>query len=161
METGNKKIEFNYIGIINTPFINLENMPIQPKASEAIGKITIFDEYIEGFDSVSLFSHLFLLYHFHQIQQKKIKVKPFLDNKERGIFATRAPSRPNPIGLSIVRLLEVKGNELIVGNVDMLDGTPLLDIKPYVPRFDIFQDANNGWLPDDVDLKNIKSDTRF
>jgi tRNA-Thr(GGU) m(6)t(6)A37 methyltransferase TsaA len=158
----NKKIfEFNYIGIINTPFIKLEDMPIQPKGSKSIGTITLFDEYIQGLECIKEFSHLILLYLLHQVKEMKLKVKPFLDSKQRGIFSTRAPVRPNPIGLSIVRLIDVKGNVLSVENVDMLDGTPLLDIKPYVPKFDIFPEANNGWLLEDVELKNVKSDFRF
>jgi len=155
------KMEFNYIGIINTPFKTSDDMPIQPKGSEAIGKIIVFDEYLEGLESIKEFSHLILLFHFHKAKEMKLKVKPFLDSQERGIFATRSPVRPNPIGLSVVRLIEIKSNVLTVGNVDMLDGTPLLDIKPYVAKFDIFNDANNGWLPNDVDLKNVKSDKRF
>jgi tRNA (adenine37-N6)-methyltransferase len=152
---------FKQIGTIQTKYDTPEEMPIQPKGSDMKGTVILFDEYIEGLDSIDLFSHLILLYCFHQVKDMKLKVKPFLDSQERGVFATRAPLRPNHIGLSVVRLIEVKGNKLFIDNIDVLNGTPLLDIKPYVPKFDIYNDANNGWLPGDVDLKNVKSDTRF
>lgn len=152
---------FKQIGTIHTRYESPEDMPIQLKGSDTKGTIVLSDEYIEGLDSIELFSHLILLYSFHKVNDTKLKVKPFLDSQERGIFATRTPVRPNHIGLSVVRLIEVKGNKLFVDNIDILNGTPLLDIKPYVPEFDIYIDANSGWLPNDVNLKNVKSESRF
>ncbi len=154
-------LTFKQIGNIQTEYETAEDMPIQPKGSDMKGTIVLFDQYMEGLNSIELFSHLILLYCFHKVKDMKLTVKPFLDSQERGVFATRAPVRPNHIGLSVVRLIEVNDNKLFVDNIDVLNGAPLLDIKPYVPKFDIYNDANNGWLPNDVNLKNVKSDNRF
>jgi tRNA-Thr(GGU) m(6)t(6)A37 methyltransferase TsaA len=108
------------------------------------------------------FSHIILLYHFHRVRQARLTVVPFMDDEPRGVFATRAPSRPNPIGLSIVRLLGIEGNLLQIENVDIVDGTPLLDIKPYVPAFDHNDAERIGWLEATGDrVKEQKSDGRF
>jgi tRNA-Thr(GGU) m(6)t(6)A37 methyltransferase TsaA len=109
------------------------------------------------------FSHIILIYHFHQISEKyALEVKPFLDDTPRGIFATRAPRRPNPIGISVVRLEKIEGARLYISNVDILDGTPLLDIKPYVPDFDREEDIRIGWLTNKVhQATSKKSDERF
>jgi tRNA (adenine37-N6)-methyltransferase len=140
------KIPIWTIGTIQTPFLTTENMPIQASRSDATGTVEVFPEYVEGLEGVEEFSHLILLYGFHQAPvQAPLKVKPFLDNHEHGIFATRFPHRPNPIGLSVVRLVSCMGNILEVQVVDMLDGTPLLDIKPYVPDFDIHPASKTGW----------------
>jgi tRNA-Thr(GGU) m(6)t(6)A37 methyltransferase TsaA len=119
-------------------------------------------EYVEGLKDLDGFSHIILLYHFHLSRGYSLTVKPFLDDKLHGVFATRAPKRPNPIGISIVRLLSIEGNILSIKDVDIVDGTPLLDIKPYVPEFDSIQTANIGWLSDKVkQAQHHKADDRF
>ncbi|MBD3404106.1 tRNA (N6-threonylcarbamoyladenosine(37)-N6)-methyltransferase TrmO [candidate division GN15 bacterium] len=156
-------ITFEPIGIIHTPHTKLEGMPIQPSGAEGIkGTIEIYPPYIDGLSDLDGFSHIILLYHLHKSTDYKLKVVPFLDTVERGLFATRAPRRPNPIGLSVVRLERIEGNIVHIVNVDMLDGTPLLDIKPYVPEFEDTSDIKLGWL-DSVSRRSHhhKSDNRF
>ena len=143
-ETG---ITFRSIGIIHTPFRDLSGMPIQPSAAEGVeGKVILDPALQEGLQDLEGFSHIILLYYFHQAGDPKLLVKPYLDDEQRGLFATRAPRRPNGIGFSIVKLLEIQGNILTVANVDILDGTPLLDIKPYIPYFDHPEADRVGWL---------------
>jgi len=134
------------IGIIHSPFKFREGMPIQPFQSRERGEVDIFTEYTQGLKDIDGFSHLILIYWFHKADQYTLTRKPFLEIKEHGIFAIRHPSRPNPIGISTVKLLERNGSILKVDNIDVLDGTPLLDIKPYVPKFDARKDARIGWL---------------
>jgi len=138
-------------------------MPIQPSGAESIrGTIHILPEYSEGLKDLEGFSHIVLLYHFHLSQDTKLTVIPFMDSQARGVFSTRAPSRPNPIGLSIVKLRKIKGNILDIENVDILDGTPLLDIKPYVPEFDQYPADRIGWLEQvRGTVRGKKSDNRF
>ena len=157
------EIKFRPIGIIHSPFKEAKGVPIQPSAAKGIeGKVEIFPEYAEGIDDIGNFSHIFLIYHLHLSGKYSLKVKPYMDDKERGVFATRAPSRPNPIGISVVELLEVDGNMLHIKNVDIVDGTPLLDIKPYVPEFDIHNVKKIGWLEKNVHkLPETKDDGRF
>lgn len=154
---------YNPIGIIRSPFILPQGTPIQASASEeGKGEVIVFSEFTAGLKDLADFSHIMLIYHFHKAKKGKLLVKPFLDNQEHGIFATRAPGRPNPIGLSVVRLLEIKENILTVTNLDILDKTPLLDIKPYVPGFDIYQTDKNGWLESNIDrLPETCDDGRF
>ncbi len=133
------------IGVIHSPFTDKKQTPIQPTRSEAVGQVEVYPEFAEGLQDVEGFSHLILLYVFHQSAGFSLRVKPFLDDALRGLFATRYPCRPNPIGLSIVRLLARRDNRLEIEGVDMLDGTPLLDIKPYVPDFDVKLDVRAGW----------------
>jgi tRNA-Thr(GGU) m(6)t(6)A37 methyltransferase TsaA len=122
-------------------------MPIQPNGARGVrGTVEIFSEYAEGLVDLDGFSRVILIYAFHSSGSYDLKIIPFLDTKVRGVFATRAPKRPNPIGLSVVRLIEVQGSVLIIKDIDILDGTPLLDIKPYVPAFDAYPDASCGWL---------------
>ena len=156
-------IEFKPIGIIHTPFTTLEGMPIQPAGAGGVpGTIEIFDEYQVGLKDLDGFSHVILLYHLHRSQGFDLEVVPFLDTQSRGLFATRAPRRPNPIGLSVVRLDRVENGLLYVRNVDMLDGTPLLDIKPYVPEFDAQSEVRTGWLEDaGKNVLSRRSDARF
>ena len=151
------------IGIIHTPFKEVENMPIQPSGAAGIhGTVELFPEFAEGLKDLDGFSHLILLYHFHESRGHKLIVTPFLDSEPRGVFATRAPKRPNPIGLSIVRLIRIQGATLDIENVDILDGTPLLDIKPYVPEFDHQEDCRIGWLEQVRRMVKAKrSDDRF
>ncbi len=140
-------MEMKVIGTIHTPFSDLAGMPIQPAgAAGVIGTVEVFEEYQEGLQDLDGFSHLVLLYHFHRSEGYNLKVVPFMDKEPRGLFATRAPKRPNPIGLSVVQLDRIENGVLHIRNVDMLDGTPLLDIKPYVPEFDSQTDVRTGWL---------------
>jgi tRNA-Thr(GGU) m(6)t(6)A37 methyltransferase TsaA len=113
--------------------------------------VVISPEYQEGLQDLDGFSHLFLIYHFHLSRPYTLKVKPFLDATTRGVFATRAPARPNPIGLSVVRLERIEANTLFIVDVDVVDGTPLLDIKPYVPAFDAQPGARSGWLSEKLE----------
>jgi tRNA-Thr(GGU) m(6)t(6)A37 methyltransferase TsaA len=157
------KIIYNSIGTIHTPFKTKENMPIQSAAAKGIkGTITLSKKYSDGLLDLDMFSHIYLIYCFHKSRGYDLQVIPFLDDKPHGVFATRAPRRPNSIGLSVVKLLSVNGNILEVENVDMMDGTPLLDIKPYVSKFDIHNTDKNGWLDlSKADVREIKSDNRF
>jgi len=140
----------NPIGIIHSPFTDKSQAPIQASRSQTRGVVEVYPEFAEGLQNLEGFSHIFLLYIFHESSGYSLLVKPFLDDQLRGLFATRYPARPNPIGLSVVKLISQKGNNLQVEGVDMLDGTPLLDIKPYVPDFDIRTDTRNGWY----DIRN-------
>lgn len=141
------KIGFKPIGVIHTPFKNLDGMPIQPPGAEGIkGTIEVYDEYRQGLKDLDGFSHIILLYSFHRSEGFALEVVPYLDSKYRGLFSTRAPRRPNPIGISVVKLEGIQNSVLRVCNVDILDGTPLLDIKPYVPEFDGQSDVRTGWL---------------
>jgi tRNA (adenine37-N6)-methyltransferase len=133
------------IGIIRSPFTEKSQTPIQPTRSQAVGQVEVAPEFAEGLQDIEDLSHIILLYLFHQSEGYSLLVKPFLDDRQHGVFATRYPYRPNPIGLSIVRLLSRHGNILEIEGVDVLDGTPLLDIKPYVPDFDVRADVRVGW----------------
>jgi tRNA-Thr(GGU) m(6)t(6)A37 methyltransferase TsaA len=156
-------ISYQPIGIIHSPFTNTKNVPIQPAAADGVrGTAEIRAEFAAGLKDLEGFSHIILLYHFHRITQVKLTVVPFLDRQPRGVFATRAPSRPNPIGLSIVRLVGVEGNVLHIENVDIVDGTPLLDVKPYVPKFDAYEANRTGWLElTEEKVEEKRSDDRF
>jgi tRNA-Thr(GGU) m(6)t(6)A37 methyltransferase TsaA len=133
------------IGVIHTPFLDKASTPIQSIRSTARGSVEVDPAYAEGLQDLEGFSHIILLYVFHQSAAFSLRVKPFLDDQLRGLFATRYPARPNPIGLSVVRLLTRTGNSLEIEGVDTLDGTPLLDIKPYVPEFDVRTNTSTGW----------------
>lgn len=158
-----EQISFRPIGIIHSPFTKLEGMPIQPSAAKGIkGQIVIREEFAEGLSDLSGFSHIYLLYHFHLSKTYNLKVVPFLDDVKRGVFSTRAPKRPNPIGLSVVKLNGIRFNILDIENVDIIDGTPLLDIKPYVPEMDEVMQYKLGWLSKNRNnLHSKKSDKRF
>lgn len=157
------KIEFESIGTIYTPFESLEKMPIQPTGAEQVeGKIVLKPEYEKGLKDVDGFSHLILIYLFHGSDGFNLEVVPFLDKQKRGLFSTRAPKRPNPVGLSVVKLEQVKGAELFITGIDVLNKTPLIDIKPYVPKFDVRPDAKAGWLEAaQKEAVSRKSDDRF
>jgi tRNA-Thr(GGU) m(6)t(6)A37 methyltransferase TsaA len=134
------------IGVIHSPFTEKDKTPIQPTRSQAIGTIEVSPEFVDGLDGLDGFSHLILLYIFDRSDGYSLRVQPFLDDRFHGVFATRYPYRPNPLGLSIVRLLKREGHRLEIEGVDVLDGTPLLDIKPYVPDFDVFPgEIRAGW----------------
>lgn len=159
-----RKITYNPIGIIQTPFTTAEGMPIQAKFSQKEGYIIISNKYKEGIKGIEGFSHLILIYHFHKSNEMKLQVKPFLSAKTLGIFTVRAPNRPNPIGISVVELLNVSYGEkeikMKIKGVDMLDQSPLLDIKPYIEEFDSFQGTKNGWYEEREFKRNV-SDSRF
>jgi len=161
--TGKMKIEYHPIGIIRSPFERLEGMPIQPAgASSAQGRVEVFPEYAEGLKDLDGFSHVILLYHLHRVKDWDLIVTPFMDSHPRGVFSTRAPKRPNPIGISVVKLLSIDGATLHIENMDILDGTPLLDIKPYVPEFDQYPADRIGWLERaNGSVQEKKSDRRF
>jgi tRNA (adenine37-N6)-methyltransferase len=133
------------IGVIHSPFQDKAETPIQPSRSQAVGQVEVYPEFVEGLNDLDGFSHIILVYAFHQSQGYSLTVLPFLDDKMHGLFATRHPCRPNPIGLSIVRLLSIDKNILNIQGVDMLDDTPLLDIKPYVSEFDTQSNVLSGW----------------
>jgi len=155
--------QFSYIGMISSPFSRIEGMPIQPLGAEGlVGHIELDPDYAAGLKDIEGFSHLILIYHLHRIEGYSLEVKPFLDTVTHGIFATRSPKRPNAIGLSVVRLLSVDGRRLAFANPDMLDGTPLLDIKPYVAAFDQVQPEREGWFSGRSGLgATVKADDRF
>jgi tRNA-Thr(GGU) m(6)t(6)A37 methyltransferase TsaA len=156
-------IIYRPIGIIHSPFNNLEGMPIQPTSEiSGSGIVEIFPQFVDGLKDLEGFSHIYLLYHFHKMRQPHLIVTPFLDKERRGIFATRAPSRPNPIGLSLVNLVRLENNLIYVDRLDVLNETPLLDVKPYVPDFEHIHNIRIGWLEQaNGQVKTRKSDTRF
>lgn len=157
-------IPFHPIGVLHTSFHDLQGMPIQPSGeASAPGTAEILPEFAEGLKDLDGFSHVILLYHLHAVRKVDLSPTPFLDTQPHGIFATRSPSRPNPIGLSIVPLLRVEGNLLHLDRLDMLDGTPLLDVKPYVPEFDApAGPVRAGWLERARGrVRGTKSDGRF
>ena len=158
-----KEIKYKPIGIIHSPFKSPRGVPIQSKAARGVdGTIKIFKEYSEGIADLEGFSHLILVYHFHLAKRGSLKVKPYMDEKKHGVFATRSPSRPNPIGISIVRLLRIEANKLYIKDVDIIDRTPLLDIKPYVPEFDMRKVERIGWLKEKIGkLEKARDDGRF
>ncbi len=158
-----KKIVYQPIGTIHSPFQTVQGMPIQPAGAKGVqGTIEINPEYVDGLQDLKGFSHIILIYHFHLSRHYSLKVKPFLDDKPRGVFATRAPKRPNPIGISVVRLVRVKDAILHIEDIDIVDGTPLLDIKPYVLEFAVHGVYQTGWLSKKVKkVHEVKADKRF
>jgi tRNA-Thr(GGU) m(6)t(6)A37 methyltransferase TsaA len=139
-------------------------MPIQPIAAEGIkGHIELLPEYVKGMKDLEGFSHITLIYRFHKITDHSLEVIPFMDNEPHGIFATKAPKRPNAIGISTVKLIGIDGNIIYIEQVDMLDGTPLIDIKPFYPRYDNRENVRIGWLEKnkDMPLNKLRSDERF
>jgi len=140
-------MQLTAIGVVHSLFTEPAGTPIQPPfAREAEGTVEVFPQYADGLGDLEGFERIWLVYWFDRAPAPRLRVVPFRDDVERGLFATRAPCRPNPIGLSCVRLLKVDGNLLTVAGVDILDGTPLLDIKPYAPQFDAFPRSRSGWL---------------
>lgn len=137
------------IGRIHTPFSTKADCPIQPAFStDAEGRVEVFESYAPGLKDIETFSHIYLFYLFDRAGEIQLVRQTFLDDEAHGIYASRHPCRPNSIGISIVRLVDRRDNVLLVSGVDMLDGTPLIDIKPYIPRFDHIGPASNGWLGD-------------
>jgi tRNA-Thr(GGU) m(6)t(6)A37 methyltransferase TsaA len=141
------KMKFKHIGVIRTPFKNKQSAPIQGNCvPKAIGRVKVLKKYADGLKDIDSFSHIYLFYHFHKAGDVQLVRPTFLDDTPHGVFASRHPCRPNGIGFSIVKLRKRMGNTLIVSGVDMLDKTPLLDIKPYIPRFDFVAGASGGWV---------------
>ena len=156
-------VTYKPIGIIHSPFQTVEDMPIQPtsRASKP-GVVEIYSQYSEALNDLDGFSHIYLIYHLHRVAGSKLTVTPFLDTQLRGLFATRAPCRPNPIGLSLVQLDRIEDNRLYIIRLDILDKTPLLDIKPYIPEFEPRQNVHVGWVNQAKEqAQNRKSDKRF
>lgn len=161
--TAFQPVTFRPIGIIRTPFTELAGMPIQAAAAARVpGRVELVDGLAPAVADLDGFSHLTLIYHLHRVRDPRLTVVPFLDDRPHGIFATRSPARPNPIGLSTVRLVSIDGTVLQIEDVDMLDGTPLLDLKPYLPAFDDRPGARVGWFAERLDdLASTVSDQRF
>ena len=158
-----KDVNYKFIGIIKTPFNSKEGMPIQPTGAKGInGVIEINPEFAEGLTDLDGFSHIILIYHFHKADNFHLMVKPFMDDKEHGVFSTRAPKRPNSIGLSVVKLNHIEGNLVYVENIDVLNETPLLDIKPLIPDVDFAEVDKLGWLEGKSNkMGDKKADNRF
>ena len=157
-------MKFTPIGLIHSPYKRSSNCPIQPTSSKVSkGTVEIFPKYAEGLAGLDGFSHLILIFYFHMAKKFSLSVEPFLDNETKhGVFSTRAPARPNPIGFSIVRLEKVKGRKLLVKDLDMIDKTPVLDIKPYVALFDCRNALRIGWYNKRADgFQGTASDDRF
>lgn len=158
-----EKITFTPIGTVHSPFRDPRDMPIQPVGARGIrGRIELNPGCAPGLRDLDGFSRVIVLYHFHRTDGYSLEVVPFLDKTPHGVFATRAPRRPNAIGVSMLRLISVEGATLTVEDVDILDGTPVLDIKPYVPAFDAYPDERAGWLTTTSEAaRTMRSDDRF
>jgi tRNA-Thr(GGU) m(6)t(6)A37 methyltransferase TsaA len=157
-------ITFQPIGIIRTPHKDIREMPIQPLAANGIrGQVEIYPPYMDGLKDLNGFSHVTLIYHFHKVKGYELQVVPFMDTEKRGIFACKAPKRSNAIGISTVKLISVHNNILTIEEVDMLDGTPLIDIKPFYPRYDNRDNVSIGWLEKNknISVSKMQSDDRF
>jgi tRNA (adenine37-N6)-methyltransferase len=149
------------IGTIRSAFSRATGTPIQPyRAAGAVGSVEIFSPFVEGLRDLEGFERIWLVYWFHRAAEAKMRVIPYSDTVEHGVFATRAPARPNPIGMSSVRLITIEGNVLRVADVDILDETPLLDIKPNIPLYDTYPIARCGWF-DSVADGPVAADARF
>jgi tRNA-Thr(GGU) m(6)t(6)A37 methyltransferase TsaA len=158
-----QEIRYRPIGVIHSPFKQTKGMPIQPAGARGVaGTVEVIPEYGDGLKDLDGFSHIFLLYHFHLSQGYSLMVKPYLDDSLRGVFATRAPRRPNAIGISVVRLVGIEGCTLHIEDLDIADSTPLLDIKPYVPGFDSREVERIGWLAGKAErVAEVGADERF
>jgi tRNA-Thr(GGU) m(6)t(6)A37 methyltransferase TsaA len=156
-------IVYKPVGVVHSPFKEPRGTPIQSTAARDVeGVIEVFPQYAEGLRDIEGYSHLILIYHFHLCNEPSLIVRPYLDDGTHGVFATRAPARPNPIGISVVRLVRVDGTRLHVEGVDILDGTPVLDIKPYLPQFDAIDTERIGWLEGRIRMvEEIRDDGRF
>lgn len=157
------RIDYSPIGYVRSPFKEPSGIPIQNRGGKGIeGKVEVLDEFAEGLSDLDGFSHIILITHLHRSEGYKLKVVPFLDDVERGVFSTRAPRRPNPIGLHIVRVDRIEGNIIHIKDLDMLDGTPVLDIKPYFPMVDESEKIRIGWVEGKVErFDSEESDERF
>ncbi len=159
----NSPLEYKPIGTVRSPFGELTGMPIQPVGALGVeGRIEVLPAFVEGLSDLEGFSHLILLYHFHKSAGFSLRIKPFLDDREHGVFATRAPKRPNAIGFSVLEVAGVEETAVRVRNIDVLDGTPVLDIKPYVPRFDVWPAQRIGWFEGrDENAASFRSDSTY
>ncbi|MFW3147078.1 MAG: tRNA (N6-threonylcarbamoyladenosine(37)-N6)-methyltransferase TrmO [Thermoplasmatota archaeon] len=157
------KIEMRPIGFVRSPFKEPEGVPIQTRAGNDIeATVEIKEEFTEGLSDLEGFSHIILLTFLHRSSGYELKVFPFLDDVKRGVFSTRAPRRPNPIGLHLVRLVKVEKNILRIKDIDIIDGTPVLDIKPYIPQGDERENCRLGWLTGKIEEFESKiADGRF
>ncbi len=156
-------VTFTPVGILHSPHKELAGMPVQPTSAAGItGKIEIFPEFEEGLLDIEGFSRIMIFYHLHRSAGPLLSATPFLDTVPHGVFASRIPRRPNPLGFSVVRLISREGNILNIADVDILDGTPVLDIKPYVPEFDAYPNESSGWFEGKLSgIKTKRSDDRF
>lgn len=160
------EIKVQQIATIKSPFCDLENMPVQPRgAKETYATIEFKKEFAEGLKDLDGFSHVYLIYYFHKVESHELKVVPFNDktNTSRGVFSTRTPMHPNSIGLSVVELVSVEENIVTIKGIDILDGTPLLDIKPYIENFDkVSGEVKSGWMKSSSEeVTSMRSDERF
>lgn len=156
-------ITYRSIGVVRSPFQQVDGMPIQPsRAQGAAGTLEIDAAFREGLKDLDGFSYVIVVSHLHTAKPGELLVVPFLDTEKRGVFATRAPRRPNPIGISVLAIERIDGDRVHVRDVDLLDGTPILDLKPYVPEFDARDGARIGWYAN-ASRKNepVVSDKRF
>jgi tRNA-Thr(GGU) m(6)t(6)A37 methyltransferase TsaA len=151
------------IGVIRTPFKKLEQMPIQPNgAKSVIATIEIEKEFVPGLKDLEDFSHIYLIYYFHEAVRTELEVIPFMDTQERGVFSTRSPLRPSHMGLSITTVISIDDNIVTIKGIDVLDGTPLIDIKPYIPQFDGVNGVKTGWMnKSKSEVNTARSDDRF
>ena len=149
------EFKFRQIGYIESPFEDSNDTPIQPCFSDAFGSIIVFPEYQQGLKDLDGFSHIMLFYVFHRSEKTELEVTPYMTEAKKGLFATRSPKRPNKIGISIVQLVKIEENKLLVKGIDCLNKTPLLDIKPFVPFFDLvnIEDCKIGWLTEIIKEK--------
>ncbi len=154
-------IVFHPIGVIHSPFTQQQGTPIQSAlAGETAGWIDVAPAYATALQDLREFERIWVIYHLDRTADFKPLVTPYLDTAEHGLFATRSPARPNPIGMSVLRLRAIAGTRIDVAGIDILDGTPLLDIKPYVPDFDAFRPSQAGWF-DRVGTRKAEADSRF
>ncbi|ABZ77886.1 protein of unknown function UPF0066 [Shewanella halifaxensis HAW-EB4] len=155
-------IQFNAIGYAKTAYKTIADMPIQGAGiADNLAQIVIDEALQAGLQDLGAFSHIYVIFHLHKMSEPALSVIPFLDTKPHGIFATRSPKRPNPIGLSIAEIERIEGNIIFVKDIDLLDGTPILDIKPYIQAFDNISNTRDGWYEQGLDPKTIRSDERF
>jgi tRNA-Thr(GGU) m(6)t(6)A37 methyltransferase TsaA len=158
--------ELTQIATVKSPFCDLKNMPVQPcGANNTYATLVFKEEYVAGLADLDGFSHVYLIYYFHKIKEPQLQVIPFNDKTftKRGVFSTRTPMHPNSLGLSLVELVSVEGNVVTIKGIDIVDGTPLLDIKPYIPHFDkVCGEVKSGWMLSSGDeVSSMRSDTRF
>ncbi|MEC4729034.1 tRNA (N6-threonylcarbamoyladenosine(37)-N6)-methyltransferase TrmO [Shewanella sp. D64] len=158
-------IEFLPIEYAKNPFEQIDNVPVQGAGiSKDIGELILNEKYMLGLDDLNGFSHIYIVFHIHKSEGYELKMKPFLDNEHKGIFATRSPRRPNAIGLSIIeieRIERIEANRIFVRGIDLLNGTPILDIKPYIQSFDNIKNTRDGWYERGLDPLTVLSDKRF
>lgn len=155
-------VQFTPIGFAKSQYKTIENMPIQgSNIADNTGELIILPEFIDGLKDLDGFSHIYVIFHLNKSTSSALQVIPFLDDKPHGIFATRSPKRPNPIGLTIVEITNIEKGAIFVKGLDLIDNTPILDIKPYIQAFDNIQNTKDGWYVNGKDPKQTLSDDRF